>query len=170
MKENRQNPAPKDPKDKKDNFEVVATHREARHDYHVLDVYETGMALVGCEVKSLRDSQCSLAGSFARFEGGDLYLWNTYIAPYDKGNRENPDSRRQRKLLLHRSELNKLYIRTREKGLLLIPLRIYFNKRGMAKLELALAQSKKHEDQRADIKERDARRQMSRDVKNRNRK
>jgi SsrA-binding protein len=159
-----------DPNNKKDNFEVVATHREARHDYHILDTYEAGLALVGCEVKSLRDSQCSLGGSFARFEGGDLYLWNVYIAPYDKGNRENPDPRRQRRLLLHRSELNKLYIRTREKGLVLIPLRIYFNKRGIAKLELALAQGKKHEDQRADIKEREARRQMSRDVKNRNRK
>lgn len=156
--------------EKKDASKVIHTHREARHHYEILESMETGIVLVGCEVKSLRDAQCSLAGSFARFEGQELWLYNSYIAPYAMGNRENPDSRRPRKLLLHKSQLDKLYGRTREKGLVLIPLKLYFNDRGMAKLELGLARSKKHEDQRADIKDRESKRQMSRDIKNRNRK
>ena len=155
-------------KKKKEN--TITTHREARHYYEILESLETGIVLVGCEVKSLRDSQCSLAGSFARFEGSELYLMNVYIAPYESGNRENPDPRRNRKLLLHKSQLDKLRARTQERGLVLIPLKMYFSDRGIAKLELGLAKSKKHEDQRADIKEREAKRQLDRAVKNRNRK
>jgi SsrA-binding protein len=157
-------------KDEKSAQKLITTHREARHHYEILETLETGIVLVGCEVKSLRDSQCSLAGSFARFEGPELYLQNAYIAPYEMGNRANPDPRRLRKLLLHKSQLDKLRARTQERGLVLIPLKLYFTDRGIAKLELGLARSKKHEDQRADIKKREARRQMDRAIKNRNRK
>ena len=149
---------------------VINTHREARHHYEVLESIEAGLVLVGCEVKSLRDSQCSLVGSFARFEGSQLFLQNAYIAPYAMGNRENPDPKRLRKLLLHKSQLEKLRVRTQEKGLVLIPLKLYFSDRGIVKLELGVCKSKKHEDQRADIKSREAKRQVDRDIKNRNRK
>ena len=158
-------------KEKKDEkSKVINTHREARHHYEILESLEVGIVLVGCEVKSLRDSQCSLAGSFARFEGRDLLLQNTYIAPYPQGNRENPDPRRLRKLLLHKSQLEKLRGRISEKGLTLIPLKMYFSDRGIVKIELGLGKSKKHEDQRSDIKDRESKRQLSRDIKNRNRK
>jgi SsrA-binding protein len=148
---------------------VINTHREARHHYEILESVEAGIVLVGCEVKSLRDAQCSLAGSFARFEGPNLVLQNMYIAPYPQGNRENPDPKRLRKLLLHKSQLEKLRGRITEKGLVLIPLKLYFSDRGIVKVELGLGKSKKHEDQRADIKDRESKRQLARDIKNRNR-
>ena len=148
----------------------IATHREARHHYEILETMEAGIVLVGCEVKSLRDAQCSLSGSFARFEGPDLVIQNLYIAPYLQGNRENPDSRRLRKLLLHKSQLDKMKARMQERGLSLIPLKMYFNDRGIAKVELGLAKGKQHSDQRRDIKKREAERQIDRAVKNRNRK
>jgi SsrA-binding protein len=160
----------KDKKDKKEVQKAITTHREARHYYEILETIEAGIVLVGCEVKSLRDSQCSLTGSFARFEGPTLLLMNAYIAPYEAGSRENPDSKRPRKLLLHKSQLDKLRARVQERGLVLIPLKMYFNDRGIAKVELAVAKSKKHEDQRADVKERESKRQMDRALKNRNRK
>lgn len=156
-------------REKDEKNKVINTHREARHYYEILESVECGIVLVGCEVKSLRDAQCSLAGSFARFEGDELYLQNAYIAPYPQGNRENPDPRRLRKLLLHKSQLEKLRGRTTEKGLVLIPLKLYFSDRGIVKLELGLGKSKKHEDQRSDIKERESKRQLARDIKNRNR-
>ena len=155
---------------KEDKSKSINTHREARHHYEILESIEAGLVLVGCEVKSLRDSQCSLVGSFARFEGKDLLLQNAYIAPYPMGNRENPDPKRLRKLLLHKSQLEKLRIRIQEKGLVIIPLKLYFSDRGMVKVELGVGKSKKHEDQRADIKKRESTRQMDRDIKNRNRK
>jgi SsrA-binding protein len=157
----------KDKKEEKNN--TINTHREARHHYHILESLECGLVLVGCEVKSLRDSQVSLAGSFARFDGDELFLQNAYIAPYKQGNRENPDPKRLRKLLLRKDQLEKLKGRTTEKGLVLIPLKLYFNDRGIAKLELGLGKSKKHEDQRSDIKDRESKRQLARDIKNRNR-
>jgi SsrA-binding protein len=156
-------------KDKKDGS-LISTHREARHFYEILETVECGLVLVGCEVKSLRDAQCSLAGSFARFEGPDLVVQNLYIAPYPQGNRENPDPRRLRRLLLHKSQLEKLRTRVQERGLALIPLKMYFNNHGLAKIELGVGKSKKLHDQRSDIKKREADRQMDRAVKNRNRK
>ena len=148
---------------------IINTHREARHHYEIFESVEAGLVLVGCEVKSLRDAQCSLIGSFARFEGSQLFLYNSYIAPYAAGNRENPDPKRLRKLLLHKSQLEKLRVRTQEKGLVLIPLKLYFSDRGIVKLELGVGRSKKHEDQRADVKDRESKRQLTRDIKNRNR-
>ena len=155
---------------KEEKNKIINTHREARHHYEILESIEAGLVLVGCEVKSLRDSQCSLVGSFARFEGGQLFLQNAYIAPYAAGNRENPDPKRLRKLLLHKSQLEKLRIRTQEKGLVLIPLKLYFSDRGMVKMELGVGKSKKHADQRADVKDKESKRQLDRDIKNRNRK
>ncbi len=157
MKEKKQNP-------------VIVTNHEARRDYFVLDVLEAGIALVGCEVKSLRAGKASLSGSFARLEGEDVVLSNLYIAPYEMGNRENPDEpTRDRRLLLHRAQINKLKIKTQEKGLTLIPLRLYFNDHGVAKVELAVAKGKNIYDKRTDIKKRSAQREIDRAIKNRNR-
>ena len=156
-------------KDKKPDTQI-ATHREARHFYEILETLEAGLVLVGCEVKSLREAECSLSGSFARFEGPSLVIQNLYIAPYPQGNRENPDPRRLRKLLLHKSQMEKMRARMQERGLSLIPLKMYFNNHGIAKVELGLAKGKQMRDQRTDIKKREAARQMDRAVKNRNRK
>lgn len=128
-------------------------NRRARHDYEVLETYEAGLALKGTEVKSIRAGQVDFTGSFARFEGDELFLENLYIAPYEKGGYTNHDPRRLRKLLLHRRELDRLRARVEQKGLTLVPLRIYFNERGRAKLLLALARGrrdyqKKQEDKR----------------------
>jgi len=148
---------------------VIVTNREAGRDYFILETLEAGIMLSGCEVKSLRDHKASLAGSFARADGEELFLYNLYIAPYEMGNRENPEPLRKRKLLLHRSQINKLTAKTQEKGLALIPLRLYFNKEGIAKVELAVGKGKKYSDQREDIKKRSAKREIDREIKNRNR-
>ena len=148
---------------------VVTTNRQARRDYFILDVLEAGLALAGCEVKSLREGKASLAGSFARHEGREIFLCNLYIAPYDRGGRENPEPTRERKLLLHRPQIERLRAKTVEKGLALIPLKLYF-KHGLAKVELALAKGKKLYDKRTEIKKQSARREIDRAVKNRNRK
>ena len=147
----------------------VVTHREARRDYLVFESFETGIALAGCEVKSLREGQASLAGSFARVEEGEVFLYNLYIPPYKMGGRENPEPRRRRKLLLHRSQIHKLQAKTAEKGLALIPLKMYFNDRGIAKVELGVAKGKRFQDKRLDIKKMSMQREIDRAIKNRNR-
>ena len=156
-------------KEKKPDPAIVTNH-EAGRDYFILETLEAGLVLNGCEVKSLRARQASLAGSFARLEGDEVMLYNLYIAPYAMGNRENPEPLRQRKLLLHRSQINKLKVKTDEKGLVLVPLKMYFNDRGIAKVELAVAKGKKFHDKRADIKKHSAQREIDRAIKNRNRK
>lgn len=148
---------------------VITTHREAYRDYFILESFEAGIVLNGCEVKSLRDRQAALTGSFARVERGEVMLYNSYVAPYDKGNRENPEPRRTRKLLLHRSQINKLKVRFQEKGLALIPLKLYFSDRGIAKVELAVCQGKKAHDKRHDIKKATAKREIDRAIKSKNR-
>ena len=155
-------------KEKKDPTIVITTNREAGRDYFILETLEAGIALGGCEVKSLRDKKASLSGSFARMDGGELFLYHAYIAPYEMGGRENLEPLRKRKLLVHRSQLHKLTAKTQEKGLLLVPLKMYFNKEGLAKVELAVVKGKKSFDKRADIKERSARREIDRAIKNRN--
>ena len=149
---------------------AITTNREARRDYFIEETLEVGIVLVGCEVKSLRDKQASLAGSFARIDGDAVILYNLYIAPYEMGNRENLESKRERKLLLHRSQIHKLKVKTVEKGLLLVPLKMYFNKHGIAKIELAVAKGKKLYDKRSDIKKASSAREIDRAIKNRNRK
>lgn len=159
------------PKKEKHEDPVIVTHHEARRDYFIIETLEAGLILSGCEVKSLRDRKASLSGSFARLEGEELFLYNLYIAPYAMGNRENPEEpTHERKLLLHRSQIEKLKAKTVERGLTLIPLKLYFNKRGIAKVELAVAKGKKLWDKRTDIKKRDAERDIDRAMKNRNRK
>lgn len=127
-------------------------NRRARHDYEILETYEAGLSLQGTEVKSLRAGQVDFTGSFARFEGEELFLENLYIAPYEKGSYTNHDPRRLRKLLLHRHELDKLRSRVEQKGLTLVPLKIYFNDRGYAKLLLGLARGKRAYQKKADDK------------------
>lgn len=127
-------------------------NRRARHDYEILETYEAGLLLRGTEVKSLRAGQVDFTGSFARFEGEELFLENLYIAPYEKGSYTNHDPRRLRKLLLHRHELDKLRSRVEQKGLTVVPLKIYFNDRGYAKLLLGLARGKRAYQKKADDK------------------
>lgn len=141
---------------------VVTVNRKARHDYHILETYEAGIALTGTEVKSLRAGRANLQDSFARVENTELFLYNMHISPYDQGNRFNHEPKRTRKLLMHKKEILRLLGKSREKGLALIPLKVYFNDRGKAKVELALARGKKVYDKREDMAARDAKREMER--------
>lgn len=147
-------------------IKIIVQNRKARHVYETLDVYEAGIALKGTEVKSLREGKANLGDSYARVEGGEVYLYNVHINEYTEGNRFNHDPLRKRKLLLHRSEINRLRGRVEEKGLTLIPLKLYF-KQGRAKVELAVARGKRQYDQRQDIARRDARREVERALKER---
>lgn len=141
---------------------IVTVNRKARHDYHIIETFEAGIALTGTEVKSLRAGQANLKDSYARVENAELFLHNMHISPFEKGNRFNHDPKRTRKLLMHKREILRLLGRTREKGLALIPLKVYFNERGRAKVELALARGKKIYDKREDIAAREAKREMER--------
>lgn len=138
----------------------VLENRRARHDYEILETYEAGIVLKGTEVKSLRAGKVDFTGSFAKFENGELYLENLYIAPYEKGSYTNVDPRRKRKLLLHRYELNRLRGRVEQKGLTLVPLKIYFNERGYAKVLLGLGRGKKAYEKKADDKRQAVRRAL----------
>lgn len=146
---------------------VVAENRKARHDYFIEETLEAGIALRGTEVKSLRLGRASLQDSFARVENGEVVLYNMHISPYDFGNRFNHDPKRARKLLLHKSEIRKLIGRTKQRGYTLVPLRVYFSPRGLAKVELALAKGKRAYDKRQDMAERDARREIERALRGR---
>jgi len=141
--------------------ELVATNREARHNYHILEAVEAGIELKGAEVKSLREHRANLKDSFARVEENELYLYNMHISPYPQAGKFNPDPKRRRKLLLHKSEIKRLLGQLTQKGLTLIPLRLYF-KRGIAKVELALAKGKKLYDKREAIRRREAERELRR--------
>lgn len=150
----------------KDSFEkAVATNRKAYHDYFIEDKFEAGIMLKGTEVKSLRDGRVNLQDSYASVKGGEAFLHHCHISPYSHGNLMNHEPLRTRKLLLHRKEINKLLSKTQQQGLTLIPLRIYFSKRGLAKIELGLAKGKKQHDRRASIKNREASREVERAMK-----
>jgi SsrA-binding protein len=142
---------------------TLALNRRARHEFHIEDTYEAGIALTGTEIKSLRAGKVSLADAYARIERGEAWLIGAHIAPWEGGNRFNHEPKRTRKLLLHRGEIDELLGKTKAKGLTLVPLRLYLV-RGRAKLELGLARGKQLHDRRRDIAERDARRQMEREV------
>ncbi|RIH90481.1 SsrA-binding protein [Calidithermus terrae] len=135
-------------------------NRRARHDYEILETYEAGLVLRGTEVKSIRASQVDFTGAFARFENGELFLENLYVAPYEKGGYTNHDPRRLRKLLLHKGELAKLRARVEQKGLTLVPLKIFFNERGLAKLLLGLGRGKKAFQKKDDDKRRAVEREL----------
>jgi len=149
----------------KSNIKNIAVNRKARHEYNILDTYEAGLVLKGTEVKSLREGKVSLREGFAQIENNELYIINMHISPYAFGNIFNVNPKRKRKLLLHHREINRLKKQVEEKGLTLIPLRIYF-KRGHAKIELALAKGKKLYDKRHALAEKDIQREVDRELKN----
>jgi SsrA-binding protein len=143
---------------------LIAENRRARHDYHLLERLEAGLALTGTEVKSLRAGRVTLGQAYAEVRDGEAWLLGAEIAVYDQGNRANHEPTRPRKLLLHRREIDSLYGKVREKGLTLVPTRLYF-KDGRVKVELAVARGKEQRDKRRDLAERDARRQVERALK-----
>jgi len=151
----------------KDAEKVVATNRKAFHDYFIEERYEAGIILQGTEVKSLREGRVNLQDSYASVRGSEVFLHQCHISPYSHGNIMNHEPTRVRKLLLHKIEINKLLGKTQQKGLTLIPLRIYFSKRGYAKVELGLAKGKKLYDRRETIKTREAGREVQRAIKER---
>jgi SsrA-binding protein len=144
----------------------VATNRQARHRYHLLDTWEAGVVLTGTEVKSLRGGKAQLKDGYAAVRDGEVWLHNVHIPPYAPASRENHDPDRSRKLLLHRREIERLVGRTREKGLTIVPTRLYFSA-GRAKVEIALARGKDVGDKRQSIKERELKREMDRAVRRR---
>lgn len=151
---------------KKKGIKPIVENRRARFEYHIKDTYEAGLSLVGTEVKSLRLGMGNLQDSYVKVEDGEAWAINFHISPYDKGNRFNHDPKRPKKLLLHKREIIKLKQQQAEKGLTLIPLKIYF-KDGLAKMELAVAVGKKLHDKRDTIAERDVKRQLERVIKDR---
>jgi SsrA-binding protein len=140
---------------------VIASNRKARHDYTIVDTYEAGIALMGTEVKSLRAGRASLVDSFAQEKDGEIFLYGLHIPEYALGTWTNHEPRRTRKLLLHRDEIRRLIGKTRESGLTLVPLSLYFSD-GWAKVELGLARGKKSYDKRETLAKRDAEREISR--------
>jgi SsrA-binding protein len=141
---------------------VVAQNRRARFDYFITDTMEAGIVLAGSEVKSLRRGHASINESYASYQGDELYLLNAFVPEYTEAHQFNHDPKRPRKLLLHRRQITKLLGAVKRKGVTLIPLSIYFNGRGMAKLELGIAEGKKKHDKREAIKERDWNRDKAR--------
>jgi SsrA-binding protein len=147
---------------------LIAQNRRARHDYFILETVEAGLVLAGTEVKSLRQGGASIAEAYATVENGEAWVVQMHIPPYEQGNRWNQDPVRRRKLLLHQSEIERLSKGVSQKGLTVIPLKLYFSK-GRAKLLVGLARGKKTHDRRADIAERDAKREMDRARRSRER-
>jgi SsrA-binding protein len=141
---------------------ALAVNKSARHDYFIEEVLEAGLVLTGTEIKSLRGGKVSLGESYARIIEGELFIIGLNIKPYELGNRFNVDPLRPRKLLLHKKEINKLHQEIKREGLTIVPLKIYLNERGLAKMEIALAKGKKLYDKRDTIAERDAARRMQR--------
>ena len=151
----------------KESTKLIANNKKAYHDYFIEDTYETGIALSGTEVKSLRMGKCSIKEFFVRIEQGEVYIYGMHISPYEKGNIFNKDPLRVRKLLLHRYEINKITGKIAEKGYTLVPLRVYF-KGSLTKVEIGLAKGKKLYDKRQDIAKKDMRRETERDFKVKN--
>jgi SsrA-binding protein len=144
----------------------IVQNRRARHDYHVLESFEAGIELRGTEVKSLRDGQITLKDSYADVVGGELYLVGAHINPYEMGNIYNHDPERSRRLLMHKREIVRLASQVAEKGLTLVPLRLYF-KGGRVKVEIGLCRGKKLHDKRESVKEQEAKRDMERYIRSR---
>ena len=151
----------------KTSTKLIANNKKAYHDYFILDTYEAGIALHGTEVKSLRMGKCSVKESFIRVENGEVFIYGMHINPYEKGNIFNKDPLRPRKLLLHKAEINKMLGKTKEKGMAIVPLKVYF-KGSLVKVEIGLARGKKLYDKRNDIAKKDQQREAQRDFKIRN--
>lgn len=143
----------------------ITKNRKAWYQYHILESFEAGLVLVGTEVKSLRQGKVSMVDAYATIKTDEAWLHNLHISPFEKGNRQNHDPLRPRKLLLHKREIQKLIAKTQEKGLTLIPLRLYLNPRGRVKVEVGLCKGKKLHDKRAATAEKDAKREIERVVK-----
>ena len=144
----------------------IAVNRRARHEFHIEETFEAGIVLQGSEVKALREGKANLKDSYGRLEGEEVFLWNAHISPYGPASQFGHEPTRARKLLLHRQEIARLQGKVKERGLTLIPLRLYF-KNGRAKVELALARGKKQHDKRESIKEREMRRENDRAMRRR---
>ena len=146
----------------------IASNRRARYDYEILDTYEAGISLLGPEVKSLRAGGANLGDAYATVRRGEVYLVNAHISPYAQAGRENPDPRRERKLLLHKREIGRLQGQVAERGRTLVPLSLYF-KDGRVKVELALARGKRRHDRRETIRRREQEREVERELRGRGR-
>lgn len=151
----------------KDAFKLIANNKKAYHDYFIDEKYETGIELYGTEVKSIRMGKCSVKEAFVRIQNGEVYIYGMHVNPYEKGNIFNKDPLRVRKLLLHKSEINKLIGKTKEKGMAIVPLKVYFSK-SLVKVEIGLAKGKKLYDKRDDIAKKDQKREAEREFKIRN--
>lgn len=159
-----QNRPKKDEKKTDEGFKTVATHRKARMFYEILETFEAGIALKGAEVKALRAGKAVLDGCFGREKDGELYLFNFYIPPYEHASIDAPEPRRDRKLLMHRQEIEKILGKLQTKGLTLVPLSVYF-KRGWAKISLGLGRGKQGKDRRDDLKKADLQREAEKSFK-----
>jgi len=148
-------------------MKVVAVNRRAKRDYEILETYEAGIVLLGSEVKSVRAGRVNLSEGFAKVEDGEVWLYGVHISPWETGKHFNPEPDRKRKLLLHKNQIAKLAGAVSQKGLTLIPLRLYFNERGYAKVELALARGLKKHDKRKILIEREVEREIERQLRRR---
>lgn len=146
---------------------MVAANKKARHDYFIEEVYEAGLVLTGTEIKSIRAGKVSIKESYAKIEKGEMIVYGMNISPYEQGNRYNTDPLRPKKLLLHKQEIRKLIGYTTLKGMTLVPLNLYINENGRAKMELAVARGKKNYDKREDMAKKDAARKIDHAVKQR---
>jgi SsrA-binding protein len=144
--------------------QTIALNRRARHEFSIEDTFEAGVVLTGTEIKSIRAGKVNLSDAYARIEHDEAWLIGAHIAPFEQGNRYNHEPKRTRKLLLRRSEIDELLGKTKSKGLTIVPLRLYLTGRGRAKLELGLARGKQLHDRRRDIADRDARRDVAREL------
>ena len=148
---------------------TIAKNRRALHDYEIMETYEAGIALKGCEVRSLRDNNCQLTDCFAIIRNGEVWMHGVHIPPFKNGNLANVDPDRKRKLLLHRKQIRDLDRKVSEKGMALVPLKMYFKENSLVKVELALARGKKLHDKRQSMAERDSKREIERALKERSR-
>ena len=144
--------------------ETVALNRKARHNFTITDTFEAGLVLTGTEIKSVRSGKANLSDAYARVEHGEAWLVGAHIAPFEQGNRYNHEPKRDRKLLLHRAEIDQLMGRAAAKGLTIVPLRLYINDKGRAKIELGMARGKQLHDRRRDIADRESRRDVEREL------
>ncbi len=152
----------------KESLKLVANNKKAYHDYFIDDTFEAGIELYGTEVKSIRMGKCSIKESFIKIENGQVFVYGMHVSPYEKGNIFNKDPLRIRRLLLHRAEIRRLVSKIREKGYTLVPLKVYF-KGSLVKVEMGLARGKKLYDKRDDIAKKDARREIERGFREKNR-
>jgi len=148
-------------------MKVICANKKAYHDYHIEEKFEAGIVLTGTEVKALREGKANLKDSYARVKDGEIFLVNAHISPYSCGNIYNHDPKRTRKLLMHAREIDRLLGKVKERGFTLVPLSLYFNKRNMAKMEIALAKGKTLYDKRESIKRKDEKRLREREIRQR---